>query len=215
MAMTDTHGNPVESQVVRLRNDGDTEYSQKYGGVRYRIPPGADIIVPFMAMCLWLGHPDAVDIDKKHRYRTQEFQRLCVKYGVYERHDKIEDQFPKISAWSIIDPTQEYITVVKDPDGKHLTPDVQTKQERDRLQEQMTLMQQQIQMLQAQIAQNNKEQASEILGGDTRTDNPTHRPEISIPVLEDDDDSNLPPVDDTGGATVDRPGPRPVQRQTT
>lgn len=206
MTMTDAYGNPLESTVVRLRNDGETEYRQRYAGVRYRIPPGGETIVPFMAMCLWLGHPDAVDMDKKRRYRTQEFQRLCVKYGVYEHHDQVENLFPKISAWSLIDNT-EYITVVKDPEGGHLTPDVQTKNERERMAQQMAAMQAQITMLQAQMEQSARENASAIAAGDTRTDNPTQRPELQIPVEDDGDEIT------EDGVEVDRPGPKPVARR--
>lgn len=208
MTFLDSTGSPMESTVVRLRNDGDIPFTGKYARMRYTIEPGGEAIVPYMAMCLWLGHPDSVDIDKKHRYRTDELRRLYVKYGIYELHHLADEKFPKISAWSITDPGHEYITVVRDPDGKHLTPDVQTKEERFRLEEQMRAMQDQIKMLQAQITQNAHQQAADILAGDTRTDNPTHRPEIQVQVdsLTDDDEGN-------GVAEVDRPGPRPVQRQ--
>lgn len=209
MALTDTYGNPIEATVVRLRNDGDKLFSQKYGGVRYQIPAGGEAIVPYMAMCLWLGHPDAVDMDKKRRFRTQEFQRLCVKWGIYEHHDLVDERFPKVSAWSIIDNT-EYITVVKDPDGKHLTPDVQTKAERDRMQTQLVAMQAQIAMLQAQMEQNAKEQAAEIAAGDTRTDQPSQRPELTIPIPDDEDSTDDGIQGDD--AMVDRPGPKPVMR---
>lgn len=198
-----------EAIVVRLRNEGEEPFTGKYARIRYQVQPGQDIIVPYMAMCLWLGHPEAVDIDKKRRYRTQEFQRLCVKYGVYERHERVDELFPKLTAWSITDPGQEYITVVKDPDGKHLTPDVQSRQERDRMQEQMLAMQQQIAMLQAQMDQSNRASAADIAAGDTRTDNPTHRPELAVtdPDVEITND-DIPEVE------MDRPGPRPVARQT-
>lgn len=217
-------GNPVESTVVRLRNDGTKGFTQKYGGIKYNIPPGSEIIVPYMAMCLWLGHPNAVDIDKKRRFRTQEFQRLCVKWGVYEHHELIDERFPKVSAWDVVDPTKELITVVKDPDGKHLTPDIQTKLDRDNLLEQMRAMQQQLAMLQAQVNQNDKQIAADIAGGDTRTDAPTVRPEVQVtqptppgtnPMgpLPDPDSDVMPPVDESGGAEVDRPsGPKPVAR---
>lgn len=221
------NGNQIEAQVVRLRNDGDTTFSQKYGGVKYTIPPKSELIVPFMAMCLWLGHPNAVDIDKKRRWRTQEFQRLCVKWGVYEHHEKVQEMFPKVSAWDVVNPQREFITVVKDPDGKHLTPDVQTKFERETLMEQMRQMQSQLAALQAQINQNDQQTAADIAAGDTRTDNPTVRPEVQVQAptvtptvggnpagpLPDPDSLDTPPVDETGGATVDRPTPRPVARQ--
>lgn len=225
-------GNQIEASVVRLRNDGDTSFVQKYGGVKYTIPPGSELIVPFMAMCLWLGHPNAVDLDKKRRFRTQEFQRLCVKWGVYEHHERIDEMFPKVSAWDVVNPGKEFITVVKDPDGKHLTPDVQTKFERETLMEQMRQMQNQLAALQAQVNQNDQQVAADIAAGDTRADNPTHRPEVQVQAVQapetgpnpgtarpagplpDPDSDDTPPVDETGGAVVDRPGPKPVARSS-
>lgn len=211
------NGTEIQASVVRLRNDGTTAFSQKYGGVKYNIPPGSEAIVPFMAMCLWLGHPNAVDLDKKRRFRTQEFQRLCVKWGVYEHHELVDEKFPKVSAWDVVNPGVEYITVVKDPDGKHLTPDVQTKFERENLMEQMRQMSAQLAALQAQVNQNDAQVAANIAAGDTRADNPTHRPEVQVPVtnagpLPDPDSNDTPPVDETGGAVVDRPTPKPVAR---
>lgn len=215
------NANGVEQQasVVRLRNDGDTAFTQKYGGIKYTIPPGSELIVPFMAMCLWLGHPNAVDLDKKRRFRTQEFQRLCVKWGVYEHHELVGEKFPKVSAWDVVNPGNEFITVVKDPDGKHLTPDVQTKFERENLMEQMRQMQAQLAALQAQVNQNDAQTAADIAAGDTRADAPTHRPEVQVTAppttgpLPDPDSDDTPPVDETGGAVVDRPTPRPVRSQ--
>lgn len=221
-SVVNAQGNPIEATVVRLRNDGSETFVQKYGGQKYTIPPNSELIVPFMAMCLWLGHPNAIDLDKKRRFRTQEFQRLCVKWGVYEHHERIGDMFPKVSAWDIVN-GGEYITVVKDPDGKHLTPDVQTKFERETLMEQMRQMQSQLAALQAQVNQNDQQTAADIAAGDTRTDSPTHRPEVQVQApniggnpagpLPDPDSFDQPPVDETGGAVVDRPGPRPVARQ--
>lgn len=211
-----------EFQVVRLRNEGDTPFSQKYAGVRYIIPPGSETIVPFMAMCLWLGHPNAVDMDKKRRFRTQEFQRLCVKWGVYEHYEDVETKFPKVTAWDIIT-NEELITVVKDPDGKHLTPDVQTRLERDTMAEQMVAMQKQIAHLQAQMDQKSRELAAQTAAGDTRTDNPTHRPEIQVTdpgPKQEFDPMDLEAagvaiesqeIDQTGGAMIDRPTPKPVR----
>lgn len=204
MAITDTTQSNPEATVVRLRNDGDTLFRARYGGIRYHIEPGSEAIVPFMAMCLWFGHPNAVDIDKRRRYRTWEFQRLCVKYGVYEHHELINEMFPKVSAWDLLSNT-EYITVVKDPDGKHLTPDVQTKLERESLVEQMNAMQRQIAELHALLDQNDKQTAADIISGDVRTDTPTHRPELQV-----SPDITTEPVAD-GGATIDRPTtPKPV-----
>lgn len=200
--------------VVRITNQGTDEFRQKHGGRLYRIPPGSTAIVSFEAMCLWLGHPDAVDIDKKRRFRSDEFRRLCVKWGVYEHHNLADERFPKLLVEDI--EGDRIITVVDDPEGKHLTPDVQTRAERDRLQDQMQAMQRQMAALQAQIQQQSQDDAAKVAAGDTRTDEPQTRPE---PIGTGKAAMPVPNPDENGGASqdasVDRPnsprlGPRPV-----
>lgn len=196
--------------VVRITNQGTEEFRQRYGGKLYRIPPGSTAIVSFEAMCLWLGHPDAIDIDKKRRYRSDELRRLHVKWGVYEHHDRAAELFPKLLVEDI--DGNRIITVVDDPEGRHLTPDVQTRAERDRLQEQMAAMQRQMAALQAQLQQQNNEDAAKVAAGDTRTDTPATRPEPQGKVA-----TPIAPEGGNGGAvqdaSVDRPsGPKVAER---
>lgn len=201
--------------VIRLRNIGDTEFRQQYGGKLYRIPPGSEAIIAFEAMCLWMGHPDAVDIDAKRRYRSDELRRLYVKWGVYENHHLAEQLFPKLRAFDI--DGEPIITVIDDPEGRHLTPDVQSRLERDDLREQMAAMQKQMAALQAQLAQADNQVAAQVAAGDTRTDAPSKPPlgqptdnlPPEIPNPDDETMDDLEGGDDgSGGAMVDRP-PRP------
>lgn len=74
-----------EQTFVQLRNVGDTTYRQQYAGRWYEITPGSKAMVPYYAMCLWLGNPKAQDVGTRdsEKHRTNEVRRLSTWYGVY------------------------------------------------------------------------------------------------------------------------------------
>lgn len=124
--------------TVQMVNTGDVEFVGTYTGQEFRAGPGERIFVPFYAMCLWAGHPDAVDIDRKRRYRTDELKRLQVKYGTHsfngcwttelckgnpgvdmvKKHPPMR-HLPDIHFYRVEDGT-EYMTVLADPEGRKL-----------------------------------------------------------------------------------------------
>lgn len=163
----------VYPQMVRIRNEGETTFQAKYAGQRYNLATGQDTLVPWDAVCLWFGHPFAVDVpgDKRKRYRSDELRRLYVKYGVYEKHETAAQKFPKVSVWDLAEPGKRYTTVVDDPEGKDLNAAVISQADNESLQAQIATMQQQMAMLQAQIGQN-------IANDDLRTEEAGNRPEI-------------------------------------
>ena len=128
--------------TVQMVNEGDTEFVGKYTGQTFRAAPGERIFVPFYAMCLWAGHPDAMDLDRRRRYRTDELSRLQVKYGTHSfngcwttelcsgnpgtdnkpKHPPTR-HLPDIHFYRVEDNT-EYMTVLADPEGKHTNPNV-------------------------------------------------------------------------------------------
>lgn len=145
---------PGPTQTVRVRNIGSTPFVGKYDGATFRIVPGSEGFVPFAASCLWFGHPAAMDLDDRNRHRTAEVERLRVRYGVYEA-DKVKD-VPGIKdvaghpdlgntadAFLTLTPDVEVftvdgdriITVIEDPDGNHVTPELITSatHQRDQL----------------------------------------------------------------------------------
>lgn len=178
-------------QMVRIRNDGDSVFSARYAGQRYNLAPTAETFVPWEAMCLWFGHPFAVDVpgDKRKRYRTDELKRLYVKYGVYENHHERGHKFPKVSVWDISGDSEgnpkQYLTVCDDPEGENLNAAVITQADNAGLQAQIKAMQEQMVMMQAQLA------ASQNPNGvpTERTDEASNRPEIR----NDEGLDNLPP----------------------
>lgn len=124
--------------TVQMVNSGDVEFVGTYTGQEFRAGPGERIFVPFYAMCLWAGHPDAVDLDRKRRYRTDELKRLQVKYGTHSfngcwttelcngnpgvdgksKHPPMR-HLPDIHFYRVEDGT-EYMTVLADPEGKKI-----------------------------------------------------------------------------------------------
>lgn len=222
--MADTATANISSQVVFAENAGPTSFSQEYANARYVCDPGQRILIPWDAMCLWMGHPDAIDIDEKRRYRTEEFERLCVKWGVYEHHDRaknnwVDDKgnshppmFPQLVITKIED-SSRVVTVVDDPEGKHLTPAVQSAADKARMEDQMDAMRRQMAAMQVQMVEMQQANAAEFAGSDTRTDEPLSRPPNKLPEPIPDPDgipvSDLPD-DDVDDATQDTPSRTPV-----
>lgn len=174
---------PPEVQVVRIRNTGTEPWTGEYASNRYTIPVAGEVVVPFLAMCLWLGHPDAMDVpgDRQRQFRTDEFERLGTRYGVYENAWR-EATHPQSkyredpeaegkTEWDMARPSLDafdinnvpIITVADDPQGEHLAPDaLATAQARDTAAT-MTAMQQQIATLQAQIAALNADPSTPVV----------------------------------------------------
>lgn len=138
-----------ETQVVRLVNVGDTAFIGQYANVTYEIQPGQSIFAPFLAMCLWLGHPDAVDIDAQRKYRHDEFMRLNARYGAYDSLDAWEEMKPQVEAYDV--EGKRLITVVDDYLGDHLRPETSSVQEKAQMLAAMAAMQSQMAAMQAQI----------------------------------------------------------------
>lgn len=201
--------------------EGGKPFSQKYNRRRFNITPGQDMIIPFEAMCIWFGHPEAVDhpTDKRRRARTQELNRLRVKYGIYENHEKDNDQFPTVKCYDLTT-GDEIITVVRDPYGKHLTPDTQTILEREGMQSQLDALTKQLAVLTAQLQEKDKEAADnakpevfttvEEKVEEVAKESPSTAPSIPTPLTPPGPPVRTgPPQNPTPSASVDMPrGPK-------
>lgn len=138
----------MAGEVVRIRNVGDKAFSDSYAAIRYTIPPGQERIVPDEAMKLWMGDAELVDLDERRRPRTEEFQRLCVMYGVYENQDLFDSVRPRIEAFDI--DGKRITTLFEDPLGYEVTPEVATRAENQLMQERMMKMERELAALRAQ-----------------------------------------------------------------
>lgn len=169
MATSLVQGVNPETQVVRVRNVGDEDFTALYANVSYTIPAGQETIVPFLAMCLWLGHPDAVDIDAKRKYRLEEFQRLTARYGTYDNLDDWYECKPKLEAYSI--DGNRLVTVVDDYEGNHLRVESSTAQEKATMHTAMAAMQEQMAAMQRKMEEMQRQEsaveASDLVSGVT------------------------------------------------
>lgn len=175
---------------IRVRNTHHFDFVDKFANHTYVIKAGEDTIIPFDAMILWLGNPKAVDVDGKRRYRRDEFRRLRVRYGAYDDADLWEQNKPQLSCTTI--DGQPITTIVDDPDGKHLTPAVQSQNEREALIQRLDYMQRAMTEMQQELNRvQQRSPSDEGEGGIAGNDQPPapHAGAVG---------SHLPPID-TGG----------------
>lgn len=86
------------NESVRLVNKGDTPFIGKYNNQEYPVPVKGECVVPWDAACLWLGDPRAADVGQ-NRARIGEYERLCVKFGVYEKADEFDSMRPQLEVF--------------------------------------------------------------------------------------------------------------------
>jgi len=86
------------NESVRLVNKGDEDWVGGYSRQQYVVPVNGEAVVPWDAACLWFGDPRASDVGQ-NKARIGEYERLCVKYGVYEKAEEFEDARPKIEVF--------------------------------------------------------------------------------------------------------------------
>lgn len=102
-------------EMVRLVNKGTEPFTDIYDNVRYTIAAGSEGFAPWEAMILWFGDPRARDADDRHKDRTDEYERLRQKYGVYHEDGKFAEVVPHIEVYSL--DGQRITTVAEDPEG--------------------------------------------------------------------------------------------------
>lgn len=141
------------NDVVQVTNLDTSEWTGMYNSQKYKMAPGGKCIAPFIAVCHWFGHPNAVDIDARNRYRTDEYARLRVVYGVYDDEDKFQSMIPHVEVHDL--EGNKIITVLDDPRGDNLTPESSTVAEKQQLEIQMEAMRRQMMAMQAQMNQHN------------------------------------------------------------
>lgn len=187
---------PGPFDTVRVRNDGHEPFVGKYDNQTYRIMPRSEGFIPFAASCLWFGHPASIDVDARNRHRTNEVERLRVRYGVYEANmvkdipgieetpglhgmDPTADAFltmtPDVKVFTVSgDPI---ITVIEDPDGNAVSPETLTRVEHQRDQLTMQEMRDRMAEMEAMMRMLTSEEAALADGGNVEGDGPNpHTP---------------------------------------
>lgn len=164
--------------IVRVINKSNVDFMDKYNSQEFSIPAGMESLVPYEAMCLWVGDPQSVDTERNPARRA-EFHRLRVRYGSYDDTEMWRENKPDLEFADA--EGNRIVTVADDPEGspsdipsKSVTADYLHKQ---------------LQMVQDQL-----KQFSSVLTPDQLSFLAAHQA------------SNPPPVDqDTGGTDASVP----------
>ena len=165
---------------VKLVNVGDKDIRIDYANKRWDIPAHGERMVPYHCMVMVCGDPRAFDVpnDPRQRYRTDEWARLRVRYGIYENEHLADELLPEVEAYSALG--NRIITVIDDPEGDADTLQSINETELDRLQRANIQMQKQLEAISRRMEQltgADKEITAEDLGDeDRRTDKPTAGP---------------------------------------
>lgn len=181
-------------QVTNLaREAGGKDFKDKYDGEVYIIKTGGSAFVPWEAACRWLGDPNLVD-DTNDKSRRNEYNRLSVKYGVYENEELWEANRPTISVYSM---DGDRITMLlDDPEGDEILVAEQTIRESQQMEDRLQQMEREM------VALRRRLRAKGDTAPEPDQDTPVGgRPEPRIGTLGDND----------GEAEEDRPSRVPVE----
>lgn len=164
MPTTEQHTDRIATNLmgglVRCHNNMSVDFISSYAGTRFLIPANGDMIVPIEAMWDWAGRPWVTDKDH-HRERSEELERLKVRYGVFSDNDPRIDR-SDAEAWaanvpdltfSALDSPETYITVLQDPEGRSVTAVDTTYQEKAALESRYNELQKQVKAMQTALAQ--------------------------------------------------------------
>ncbi len=147
---------------VKVTNLSEKEFRDMFANQGYAIPSGRSAIVPYEAVMLWCGDPEAVNRDEHHRDRDDEFHRLQVRYGALNPGEDLMGQnAPKLKVESLDD--TEVVTVLEDPEGRGITPAVITQSSSDYLQAQIESQQKELEALKRELRAQREVEALPVL----------------------------------------------------
>lgn len=120
------------STSVRIVNNSDTPFTDRYDSQHYAIPAKSEIIAPYDAAALWLGDPALFNFGTSptERERTNELHRVQRRCGYHDGLVFVEGGNPDGDArdWSTFRPqlsvyttgpqSRELKMVAEDPDGQ-------------------------------------------------------------------------------------------------
>jgi len=91
--------------VVRVKNLRDVAFVDSFDGTTYSVNPAGSTIVPIEAAKLWFGNWDLVDKPSRAlRERSEELQRLQVRYGCSDDPERWEATKPLVQVCDVDDP---------------------------------------------------------------------------------------------------------------
>lgn len=166
--------------TVKVVNNGDKDLRVDYANKRWDIAAHGERTLPYHCMVMLCGDPRAFDVpnDPRQRYRTEEWQRLRVRYGIYEHMHLVDEMLPKLAVYSL--QGNPITTVLDDPEGDADTVQSMNESEFERLQKANVQMQKQMEQISRRLEQltgAEKELTIEDLGDENqRTTKPTAGP---------------------------------------
>lgn len=106
-----------EYSIVRVRNTMTRDFRIDYANKRWDIGAGKERTLPYHCMVMVCGDPRAFDVpgDMRQRYRTDEWQRLRILYGVYDDILANGENLPKLEVYDL--DGNRIQTVLDDPEG--------------------------------------------------------------------------------------------------
>ena len=137
--------------VVRMVNEGTSDFRQRYLTNIYTIPAKAEMIVPWEVMVAFCGNPYVVNTAKNPE-REDVWRRLRVRYGLYDNVDDWAALRPQIACYSVTT-GERLATVMDDPTGVGLLPTNRTIADDTAMQQQIAALTAQLQALNAQVMQ--------------------------------------------------------------
>lgn len=128
-----------DPQVVRLRNPKQKVHKDQYANVKYSIPAGGEIVVPWNAATLWLGDPRILDDEARgHFARAEELNRVLTRMGSggldgrgLSEPERAAADHPGIEVYDIDGNRIEML--LDDPEGENVTPASFVRAEKDDL----------------------------------------------------------------------------------
>lgn len=105
-------------QIVRVKNVGTERFTDMFNSQPTMIEPGGETLVSMEAVSLWLGEPETRDIDSRRKFRTDEFERLLTRYGVYQNEHMWDQVRPQLEVFTL--DGDRIATVADDPRGTGL-----------------------------------------------------------------------------------------------
>lgn len=157
--------------IVRIRNVGDSVWSDRFNNQNFVVGPDKEIVVPWAAAKLWLGDPDLRDKQDGRKERREEQTRLMVRYGAASRSfDEWDNYKPHIEVYDF---DNQRIFMLADQFNESPSHQWTTADETLAIQQKIDSMTRQLAQMQAQRA--NLEPPDEDITEDTPSKIPTSR----------------------------------------
>lgn len=179
-------------KIVRVRNMGSTPFKFKFDNEPYVVAPSSESLVPYGAMVLVAGNPDARNLNSRQRNRLLEFTRLRTKYGAYEDDGKWEKNRPAIEFYTM--DGDRIWTVLDDPDGERVNPNLADEQSNATLTAQLSSLQAQMSQVLGMIKSGELVLADKGGAGTVATLDQLGADDAERQIGLDTDPSTLPPL---------------------